>query len=144
MIRATLLAMTLATPAMAEVMTSQTTKDVPAAMDALEAAVKESGAKVYARIDHTAEANSLEIEIVPAQLLVFGNPVVDTTAMQSDIQAGLMLPLRVLVYQGPDGDTLISHENVTDMFDGMSINVTADFVSKLENNLRMLTNKAVD
>ena len=39
MIRATLLAMTLATPAMAEVMTSQTTKDVPAAMDALEAAV---------------------------------------------------------------------------------------------------------
>jgi uncharacterized protein (DUF302 family) len=106
--------------------------------------VKESGAKVYARIDHTAEANSLEIEIVPAQLLVFGNPVVDTTAMQSDIQAGLMLPLRVLVYQGPDGDTLISHENVTDMFDGMSINVTADFVSKLENNLRMLTDKAVD
>jgi uncharacterized protein (DUF302 family) len=144
MIRATLLAMTLATPAMAEVMTSQTTKDVPAAMDALEAAVKESGVKVYARIDHTAEANSLEIEIVPAQLLVFGNPVVDTTAMQSDIQAGLMLPLRVLVYQGPDGDTLISHENVTDMFDGMSINVTADFVSKLENNLRMLTDKAVD
>jgi|TARA_R110000787_G_scaffold3487_2_gene13473 uncharacterized protein (DUF302 family) len=144
MIRETLLAMTLATPAMAEVMTSQTTKDVPAAMDALEAAVKESGAKVYARIDHTAEANSLEIEIVPAQLLVFGNPVVDTTAMQSDIQAGLMLPLRVLVYQGPDGDTLISHENVTDMFDGMSINVTADFVSKLENNLRMLTDKAVD
>ena len=55
-----------------------------------------------------------------------------------------MLPLRVLVYQGPDGDTLISHENVTDMFDGMSINVTADFVSKLENNLRMLTDKAVD
>lgn len=144
MIRETLLAMTLATPAMAEVMTSQTTKDVPAAMDALEAAVKESGAKVYARIDHTAEANSLEIEIVPAQLLVFGNPVVDTTAMQSDIQAGLMLPLRVLVYQGPDGDTLISHENVTDMFDGMSINVTADFVSKLEDNLRMLTDKAVD
>jgi uncharacterized protein (DUF302 family) len=64
--------------------------------------------------------------------------------MQSDIQAGLMLPLRVLVYQGPDGDTLISYENVTDMFDEMSINMTADFVNKLENSLRMLTDKAVD
>jgi uncharacterized protein (DUF302 family) len=144
MIRAILLAMTFTTPAMAEVMIVQTTKDVPAAMDALEAAVQAAGAKVYARIDHTAEANSLEIELVPAQLLIFGNPVVDTTAMQSDIQAGLMLPLRVLVYQGPDGDTLISYENVTDMFDEMSINMTADFVNKLENSLRMLTDKAVD
>ncbi len=144
MIRATLLAMTFATPAMAEVMIVQTTKDVPAAMDALEAAVQEAGAKVYARIDHTAEAKSLEMELVPAQLLVFGDPVVDTTAMQSDIQSGLMLPLRVLVYQGPDGDTLISYENVTDMFDKMSINMTADFVNKLENSLRMLTDKAVD
>lgn len=45
MIRATLLAMTLATPAMAEVMTVQTTKYVPAAMDALEAAVREAGAR---------------------------------------------------------------------------------------------------
>ncbi len=144
MIRATLLAMTFATPALAEVMIVQTTKDVPAAMDALEAAVQEAGAKVYARIDHSAEAKSLEIELVPAQLLVFGDPVVDTTAMQSDIQSGLMLPLRVLVYQGPDGDTLISYENVTDMFDGMSINVTADYVYELENTLRTLTNKAVD
>ena len=46
MVRATLLAMTLATPAMAEVMTVQTTKHVEAAMDALEAAVREAGAKV--------------------------------------------------------------------------------------------------
>jgi hypothetical protein len=75
--------MTLATPAMAEVMTVQTTKYVPAAMDALEAAVREAGATVYARVDYAAEANWVEMELVPAQLLVFGNPVVDTTAMQS-------------------------------------------------------------
>lgn len=144
MIRATLLAMTLATPAMAEVMTVQTTKYVPAAMDALETAVREAGAKVYARVDYAAEANSVEMELVPAQLLIFGYPVVDTAAMQDDIQTGLMLPLRVLVYHGPDGDTQIAYQNVTEMFDGMSINVRADYVKEMEDTLRKLINKAVD
>lgn len=144
MIRATLLAMTLATPAMAEVMTVQTTKYVPAAMDALEAAVREAGAKVYARVDYAAEANSVEMELLPAQLLIFGNPAVDTAAMQDDIQTGLMLPLHVLVYHGPDGDTQIAYQNVTEMFDGMSINVRADYVKEMEDTLRMLINKAVD
>jgi uncharacterized protein (DUF302 family) len=144
MIRATLLAMTLATPAMAEVMTVQTTKYVTAAMDALEAAVREAGAKVYARVDYAAEANSVEMELPPAQLLIFGYPVVDTAAMQGDIQTGLMLPLRVLVYHGPDGDTQIAYQDVTDMFDGMSINVRADYVNEMEDTLRMLINKAVD
>ncbi len=144
MIRATLLAMTLATPAMAEVMTVQTTKYVPAAMDALEAAVRDAGAKVYARVDYAAEASTVEMELVPAQLLIFGNPVVVTTAMQSDIQAGLMLPLRVLVFHGPDGDTQIAYENVTDMFDGMSINVTADYVNEMEDFLRMVIDNAID
>lgn len=144
MIRATLIAMTLATPAMAEVMTVQTTKYVPAAMDALEAAVREAGAKVYARVDYAAEANSVEVELLPAQLLIFGNPAVNTTAIQDDIQTGLMLPLRVLVYHGPDGVTQIAYEDVTDMFDGMSINVRADYVNELEATLRMLINKAVD
>ena len=144
MIRAALLAMTLATPAMSEVMTVQTTKYVPAAMDALEAAVREAGGKVYARIDYAAEANSVEVELVPAQLLIFGTPLVDTAAMQDDIQTGLMLPLRVLVYHGPDGDTQIAYQNVPDMFDGMSINVRADYVNEMKATLRMLINKAVD
>ena len=145
MIRATVLAMmTLVTPAMAEVTTVQTTKYVPAAMDALEAAVREAGAKVYARVDYADEANSVEMELLPAQLLIFGNPVVDTAAMQGDIQTGLMLPLRVLVYSGPDGDTQIAYQNVTDMFEDMSINVRADYVNKMEETLRMLINKAVD
>jgi uncharacterized protein (DUF302 family) len=139
MIRATLLAMTLATSAMAEVMTVQTTKYVPAAMDALEAAVREAGAKVYARVDYAAEANSVEMELLPAQLLIFGHPVVDTAAMQDDVQTGLMLPLRVLVYHGPGGDTQIAYQNVTDMFDGMSINVRADYVNEMEETLQNRT-----
>jgi uncharacterized protein (DUF302 family) len=66
--------LTLANPALVEVMTVQTTKYVPAAMYALEAAVREAGATVYARVDYAAETNRAEMELVPAQLLVFGKP----------------------------------------------------------------------
>lgn len=84
------------------------------------------------------------MELVPAQLLIFGYPAVDTAAMQDDIQTGLMLPLRVLVYHGPDNDTQIAYQNVTDMFDGMRINVRSDYVNEMEDTLQMLINKAVD
>ena len=50
----------------------------------------------------------------------------------------------MLVYHGPDGDTQIAYQDVTDMFDGMSINVRADYVNELEDTLQMLINKAVD
>lgn len=83
----------------------------------------------------------MEMELLPAQLLIFGHPVVDTAAMQDDVQTGLMLPLRVLVYHGPGGggDIQIAYQNVTDTFHGMSINVRADYVNEMEETLQNRT-----
>lgn len=134
----------LATPALAEVSERQTTKSVPAAMDALEAAVTEAGATVFARVDHAKGAADVGMELRPAQLLIFGNPVLGTPAMQDDIRAGIVLPLRVLVYQDEDGDTQIAYEDVTDMFADFDIDASAEYINKMRGALQMFADKAVD
>ena len=131
MIRATLLAATLATPAMADMVTVPTDRTVSDAMTALEGAVTEAGATIFARVDHAAGAASVDMELAPSQLLIFGNPQLGTQAMQDDPLAGLALPLKVLVYED-EGQTKIVYEEVEEMFDDLDIDDDAEYVGKIE------------
>jgi hypothetical protein len=45
------------------------------------------------------------MELIPMELLIFGNPQLVTPALQADPLTGLYLPLKVLVYE-QDGQTL--------------------------------------
>ncbi len=141
MIRVTLLALTLATPSFADTLIRTTDRSVPDAMDALEAAVTEAGATVFARVDHTAGARSVDMELPDMELLIFGNPQLGTPAMQDDPLAGLVLPLKVLVYDDA-GQTTIAYEAVEDMFDDLKIDDDAEYIGRMEGALKMLTDKA--
>lgn len=111
----------LATPALADGHMVEKAADgsVAEVMDRLVAAVEGAGATVFARVDHGAGAESVGMELAEAELLIFGNPQLGTPAMQADIGAGLVLPLRVLVYEGADG-TVITYETVEAMFEGLT------------------------
>jgi uncharacterized protein (DUF302 family) len=110
MIRKTLFSATLAipalaAPALAEVVTKSTDRTVCDAMNALKTAVTDAGATVFARVDHATGAASVDMELIPMELLIFGNPQLVTPALQADPLTGLYLPLKVLVYE-QDGQTL--------------------------------------
>ena len=86
----------------------------------LETAVAGAGFTVFAAIDHAAGAASVDMELAPNRVLVFGNPKGGTPAMQADPRAGLYLPLRIQVYEGPDG-TLIAWEPVSETLDDLDV-----------------------
>lgn len=65
----------------------------------LTAAIENAGAKVFAVVDHAKGASSVGEELAPATLVIFGNPKIGTPIMQNAIEAGLDLPMRVLVYE---------------------------------------------
>jgi uncharacterized protein (DUF302 family) len=44
-----------------------------------------------------------EVELEPNVLLIFGNVHVGTPLMQADPRVGIELPLRMLIWQDPDG-----------------------------------------
>ncbi len=82
--------------------TKQSANDVKTTMDRLEDAVTKAGATVFARVDHAAGASKVGMDLAPMELLIFGNPKLGTPIIQSSPEAGLDLPIKVLVWQ--DGD----------------------------------------
>ena len=121
---------------------TDTSKSVDEAMADLRAAVEEAGATIFAEVDHAAGADSVDMDLDPAKLLVFGNPRLGTPPMQDDILAGIYLPLRVLVYEGRDGQTEIAYENPQDMFDRVDVPFDADYLSVMRGALERLVSTA--
>ncbi len=60
---------------------------------------KQAGAMIVARVDHAQNAASVEADMPPTVLVIFGNPEIGTPIIQSDRKAGLDLPIRVLIWQ---------------------------------------------
>ncbi|SLN49842.1 hypothetical protein ROJ8625_02458 [Roseivivax jejudonensis] len=128
----------VASPAAADLVSVESPHSVADTVDRLEAAVEEAGATVFARVDHAEGAASVDMELEPATLLIFGNPQLGTPAMQDDIRAGLVLPLRVLAYTW-EGQTYLSWEEPEEMFDDFDIDDDADYIERMEGALENLS-----
>lgn len=127
----------------AENMMKPSPLSVSETIDGLEAAVTGAGATVFARVDHAAGAQSVGKSIPDATLLIFGNPALGTLAMEGDIRAGLMLPLRVLAYEDADGNTQLTWTPAEDLLAGLDIAPDAEVIGKINGALGMLTDKAI-
>jgi uncharacterized protein (DUF302 family) len=80
-------------------------------MDRLEAAVKEKGLMVFARIDHAAGAAAAGMSLRPTEVLIFGNAKGGTPLMQAMQTIGIDLPLKALVWQDASGGTWLSYND---------------------------------
>ncbi|SLN36068.1 camphor resistance protein CrcB [Roseovarius gaetbuli] len=117
--------------------------DVATTMDRLEAAVTGAGATVFARVDHAAGAAKVDMELAPAQVLIFGNPKLGTPAIQDNAVAGLFLPLKVLVYQDGAGQTWLAYEDPKEMLGDLGgISEDAGYIKTMTGALGKLTGKA--
>ena len=76
-------------------------------MNRLERAVRVAGFRVFARIDHSRNADRVDIRLRPTQLLIFGKPEAGSTLMQSDQRMGIDLPVKYLVWLDADGQVQI-------------------------------------
>lgn len=74
----------------------------------LTALFTEKNIKLFAVVDHSAEADSVGLDMPATRLLIFGNPKAGTPVMLSAPSAALDLPLKVLLTQEPDGTTQVS------------------------------------
>jgi len=68
-------------------------------IDRLATLVEAYGLRVFARIDHSANAREVGAELRPTELLVFGHPRAGTVLMQDQQTAGIDLPVKALAWQ---------------------------------------------
>lgn len=140
----------LAVPALAEdhdddgddIRTLAAAGTVDEAFSRLEAAVTGAGATVFAAVDHAKGAMSIDQELAPAKLLIFGNPALGTPAMQEDIRAGLYLPLKMFVYENADGGTVVAWEDPWETLDDLAVSEDAEWLKKMTGALEKFATAA--
>lgn len=77
----------------------------------LEAAVKQRGLIVFARIDHAAGAAKVGKTLRPTELLIFGNPAGGTPLIDCAQSAGIDLPLKALAWEDENAQTWLGYND---------------------------------
>lgn len=84
---------------------------VPETLSRLESVLKSKGITVFARIDHSGEAEKVGLKMRPTELLIFGNPRTGTALMNSSPSVAIDLPLKALVWQDESGKVWVSYNS---------------------------------
>jgi uncharacterized protein (DUF302 family) len=88
---------------------------------------------VFGQIDHAAAASEAGFELAAEEVVLFGNPRAGTPLMQSDPRVGVELPLRMLVWEDPEG-TLLGYNDPLELagrYDVAKHSATLEMMSAL-------------
>lgn len=91
-----------------QITTKVSPRSISETVSRLTGIVSAKGLKVFAVIDHSAEASQVGLQLRETTLLVFGNPPAGTPVMVAAPLAALDLPLKVLIWEDA-GQTKVSY-----------------------------------
>src|SRR3982074_338829 len=114
---------------------------VPGTLARLESILKERGLQVFARVDHSGEAEKAGMKMRPTQLLIFGSPKGGTPLMVAAPTLAIDLPLKALVWEDADAKIRISYNSPEYL--QQRHNVPADLVKNIA-GVGALIEKAVE
>jgi uncharacterized protein (DUF302 family) len=77
----------------------------------IEGILRTKGVTVFARIDHSGDAEKVGMKMHPTKLLIFGNPKAGTPVMLAAPHSAIDLPLKLLVWEDASGNVWISYNS---------------------------------
>ena len=84
---------------------------VPETLARLESILQSRGITVFARVDHSGEAEKVSMKMHPTQLIIFGSPKGGTPVMLASPTAAIDLPLKALVWEDAGGKVWLSYNS---------------------------------
>ncbi len=80
-------------------------------VERLQRILAQKGVALFALVDHSGEAAKVGMKMLPAKLLIFGNPKAGTPIMQSAPTIAIDLPLKILIWQDSEGIVWASYNS---------------------------------
>ena len=80
-------------------------------MERLTRILAEKKVALFALIDHSREAEKVDMEMRPTKLLIFGNPKAGTPLMLAKLSIAIDLPLKILVWEDDRGRVWVSYNS---------------------------------
>ncbi len=111
-------------------------------LDRFEKIVKSKGMTIFTRIDHAAGAASVNKDLRPTQLLIFGNPKLGTLLMQSNQTAAIDLPMKALAWKDANGQVWLAYNDPAYLVKRHGISDQGAVVAKMRKALGAFSHKA--
>jgi len=111
-------------------------------LDRLEAALKDAGAKIVARLDHTAEAKALGRPMRPTALVIFGNPAVGAPLMLRNQTIGIDLPMKALAWEDERGQVWLTYNAPAYLAERHGVSGSTEALDAMRKGLERFTNAA--
>ncbi len=112
--------------------------------DRLEAVIVENGLNIIARVDHQAGAASVELELRPTQVLIFGNPMAGTPLMQCSQSIAIDLPQKALVWEDRVGQVWLGYNDPQYLADRHGLADCDNAIGQVADALGNLMNAAIE
>lgn len=107
-----------------------------------ESIAKEQGLNIVATVNHQAGAASVNQELRPTQVIIFGNPSAGTPLMQCNQTAGIDLPQKALIWEDEQGQVWLGYNSPKYLSRRHQLKGCADeALERIGNALKMLAEK---
>ena len=113
----------------------KSTHSVSETINKLEAVLTKKGMTIFKRVDHSAGANKVGLQLRPTELLIFGNPKAGTPLMLCSQTAALDLPQKALAYKDKDGQVWLAYNDPAYMAKRHHIHGCEKAIQKVSNAL---------
>ncbi|MCG3841666.1 DUF302 domain-containing protein [Psychrobacter sp. Ps1] len=91
--------------------TMQSNHSVQDTADKLVSMIESKGMKVFARIDHQKNAQSVDLSLRPTQVVMFGNPKAGTPLMNCEQTVAIDLLQKILISEDANKNVWLSYNN---------------------------------
>jgi uncharacterized protein (DUF302 family) len=93
------------------IVTIAAARTVDETVDKIKSLLQAKTIKLFAVIDHSGEAEAIDMKMPDTKLLIFGNPRGGTPLMLTSPEVGIDLPLKLLVWEDTNGGRWISYNS---------------------------------
>ena len=107
----------------------------------LRAGIEKRPLKLFAEIDHAQGAASIDIELAPSTLFIFGNPKGGAPLMKRNPKMGIALPLKMHIYEA-NGEVVISYQDILALGEAYGLDKTQQPLPNIAVMLDGLANEA--
>lgn len=120
----------------------RSTRDFNQTVSALDSAITANNAKIFARVDHAANARGVSLDLRPTTVFIFGNPQVGTRLMQCEQTIALDLPLRILVWEDSARAVFVGYEPPARLAERHRVRGCQEFIDRITAALSNFTASA--
>tara|TARA_R100000935_G_C2837291_1_gene168886 strand:+ start:1090 stop:2010 length:921 start_codon:yes stop_codon:yes gene_type:complete len=125
------------------IITLESTNDFETTYNTLQSSISSNeNLSIIAQLDHQANAASVDLELRPTKLIIFGNPNLGSPLMQNKQTIGLDLPQKILVWEAEDGTVNVSYNDPAFLASRHNIEGNEDVLMQIATTLDNLANNA--